>query len=273
MLSLKVTISHYNINIFRGQPIFRVVPLEIRNRLFSSGNNKQDDGSRIPDLKGSSDEKKSGFKDTKDDEIARPTKKQTFGQNTPSAKKGSAAEEYDQFFLKFSSETTSEGPGTKEEKEDDSLLMALKTPKEKTKQSTHKTSNADVAKLLSDFLLPSDELHRIHIHASYNNTIVTLTNSKKDVLITTSGGIVGFKKAQRGGYEAAHQAAVGLIEKIKSKKINVRNVEILVNGFGPGRDAAFKAIASSENPWNVKRITDTTPLPFNGCRPKKVRRL
>ncbi|CAG8718646.1 2783_t:CDS:2 [Racocetra fulgida] len=139
--------------------------------------------------------------------------------------------------------------------------------------TTQKTSGSDVAKLLSDFLVPSEELYRIHIHASYNNTIVSLTNSRKDVLINSSGGLVGFKKAQRGGYEAAHQAAVALVEKVKEKGIKVKNVEVLIKGFGPGRDAAFKAIASPENPWIVKRITDSTPLPFGGCRPRKARRL
>ncbi|CAG8585778.1 10462_t:CDS:2 [Diversispora eburnea] len=155
-----------------------------------------------------------------------------------------------------------------------SILKMLSSSQLINKTSTQKTSsNSDVAKLLSDFLSPSEELYRIHIHASYNNTIITLTNSKKNVLITTSGGRAGFKKAQRGGYEAAHQAAVSLVDKTKEKNINVRNVEVLINGFGPGRDAAFKAIASTENPWDIKRITDSTPLPFDGCRPRKARRL
>ncbi|GBB97544.1 hypothetical protein RclHR1_00300023 [Rhizophagus clarus] len=139
--------------------------------------------------------------------------------------------------------------------------------------STSSTSNVEVAKLLSDFLVPSEENYILHIHASYNNTIVTLTNSRGNILITKSGGSVGFKKSQRGGYEAAHQAATSVIQKIKEKNLNVKNVEICINGFGPGRDAAFKALANVENQWNVKRITDTTPLPFNGCRPRKSRRL
>ncbi|CAG8525995.1 15364_t:CDS:2 [Rhizophagus irregularis] len=126
---------------------------------------------------------------------------------------------------------------------------------------------------IDDILVPTEENYILHIHASYNNTIVTLTNSHGNILITKSGGSVGFKKSQRGGYEAAHQAAIGVIQKIKEKNLNVKNVEICINGFGPGRDAAFKAIANVENQWNVRRITDTTPLPFNGCRPRKLRRL
>ncbi|CAG8768162.1 643_t:CDS:2, partial [Gigaspora rosea] len=144
------------------------------------------------------------------------------------------------------------------------LLLSNFTSKKS--DTTQKTSGSDVAKLLSDFLVPSEELYRIHIHASYNNTIISLTNSRKDVLINSSGGLVGFKKAQRGGYEAAHQAAIDLVKKVKEKGIKIKNVEVLIKGFGPGRDAAFKAIASSENPWTIKRITDSTPLTYSVYR-------
>jgi small subunit ribosomal protein S11 len=153
----------------------------------------------------------------------------------------------------------------------DQFLFNFQSNKPKSSHSS--SPNSEIAKLLSDFLVPSEETYILHIHASYNNTLVTLTNSRGDILITKSGGSVGFKKAQRGGYEAAHQAAVGVIRKIKEKDLNVKNVEICIKGFGPGRDAAFKALANVENQWNIKRITDTTPLPFNGCRPRKARRL
>lgn len=114
--------------------------------------------------------------------------------------------------------------------------------------------------------------HQLHIHASPNNTIITLTRPNGAPLVTTSGGSAGFKKAARSGYEAAHQAALQLLEKMNAKNLQVPNVHIVLKGFGPGRDAAFKALVSG-NTWNVKRITDATPIPFGGCRPKKARRL
>ncbi|EXX71870.1 mitochondrial 37S ribosomal protein uS11m [Rhizophagus irregularis] len=169
-------------------------------------------------------------------------------------------EEMDNFLFNFSSN---------EPKKSLSQTISSTT----SSSSSTSSSNNEIAKLLSDFLVPTEENYILHIHASYNNTIVTLTNSHGNILITKSGGSVGFKKSQRGGYEAAHQAAIGVIQKIKEKNLNVKNVEICINGFGPGRDAAFKAIANVENQWNVRRITDTTPLPFNGCRPRKLRRL
>lgn len=116
------------------------------------------------------------------------------------------------------------------------------------------------------------EMHQIHINATPNNTIITLTRPNGSPLICTSGGTAGFKKAARSGYEAGHQAAMQLLEKKQAKNLQVKNVHIILKGFGAGREAAFKALVSGEG-WNVKRITDATPIPFGGCRPKKARRL
>ncbi|KAI8970856.1 hypothetical protein BDB01DRAFT_855154 [Pilobolus umbonatus] len=117
--------------------------------------------------------------------------------------------------------------------------------------------------------------HQLHINATPNNTIITLTRPNGAPLVTTSGGSAGFKKAARSGYEAAHQAAVQLLDKMQAKNLQVNNIHIILKGFGPGRDAAFKALVSGspDSQWNVKRITDATPIPFGGCRPKKARRL
>ncbi|CAB5360200.1 unnamed protein product [Rhizophagus irregularis] len=188
------------------------------------------------------------------------TSSSIFKQEQEESSSSKDKEEMDNFLFNFSSN---------EPKKSLSQTISSST----TSSSSTSSSNNEIAKLLSDFLVPTEENYILHIHASYNNTIVTLTNSHGNILITKSGGSVGFKKSQRGGYEAAHQAAVGVIQKIKEKNLNVKNVEICINGFGPGRDAAFKAIANVENQWNVRRITDTTPLPFNGCRPRKLRRL
>ncbi|CEI87227.1 hypothetical protein RMCBS344292_01645 [Rhizopus microsporus] len=114
--------------------------------------------------------------------------------------------------------------------------------------------------------------HQLHINASPNNTIVTLTRPNGLPLITTSGGSAGFKKAARSGYEAAHQASLQLLEKMQAKNLQVAHVHFILKGFGPGREAAFKALATGAT-WKIKRITDATPIPFGGCRPKKARRL
>ncbi|KAJ2384014.1 hypothetical protein GGI05_005133, partial [Coemansia sp. RSA 2603] len=112
----------------------------------------------------------------------------------------------------------------------------------------------------------------LHVHASSNNTILSMTDANGKVLINASGGTVGFRKAQRAGFEAAYQATASIAAKIKERGIEVRKLEIRLKGFGAGRDAAFKAVHSLTN-WAVCRVVDTTPIPFNGCRPKKARRL
>lgn len=108
-----------------------------------------------------------------------------------------------------------------------------------------------------------------HIKASFNNTLVTITDGNGDVLCKASAGTVGFKgtrkstpfAAQRAVEQAAHAARrFGLIE-----------VEVRVKGPGSGRDAAITALQSSG--LRIHSIEDVTPLPHNGCRPKKRRRV
>ncbi|CAG8609414.1 5921_t:CDS:1 [Paraglomus occultum] len=134
-------------------------------------------------------------------------------------------------------------------------------------------TTADVSRLLKDMLVHTSPMYKIYINSSLNNTIVTLADHHGQVVCTKSGGAVGFKKAERGGYEAAHQAAMAVIATVKEKKLKVGEVELILKGIGQGREAAFKALASPENSWSIKQITDATPIPFNGCRPPKVRRL
>ncbi|KAF9355940.1 hypothetical protein BGX34_010181 [Mortierella sp. NVP85] len=114
--------------------------------------------------------------------------------------------------------------------------------------------------------------HNLHIHASMNNTILTLTDSNGDPITTQSAGSAGLKKSARSGPEAGYQAMTKMIEKVEEKNVHIQTLHVLMKGFGPGRDAAFKAIRAKTN-WDIRRISDTTPIPFNGCRPPKARRL
>ncbi|KAJ2716186.1 hypothetical protein H4R19_000789 [Coemansia spiralis] len=112
----------------------------------------------------------------------------------------------------------------------------------------------------------------LHVHASSNNTVLSLTDALGQVIVNSSGGMVGFKKAQRAGFEAAYQATASIANTVKERGIDVRKIEIRLKGFGAGREAAFKAVNSLTD-WAVCAVSDVTPIPFNGCRPKKVRRL
>ncbi|KAJ9084420.1 hypothetical protein DSO57_1024734 [Entomophthora muscae] len=120
--------------------------------------------------------------------------------------------------------------------------------------------------------LPEENVHLLTVHSSLNNTILTLCNQENKVILVTSCGTAGFKKARRSGYEPAYQAAIKLIEKSQAKNFKVSVVSIKFKGFGPGREAVFRAIRANSD-WGIRRLIDCTPIPHNGCRPPKPRRL
>lgn len=107
------------------------------------------------------------------------------------------------------------------------------------------------------------------IHASFNNTTVTITDTRGDTLCWASGGTCGFKGSRKGtpfaGQCAAQQAAE------KAAKYGVKDLEVRVKGPGSGRESAITALVAAG--MNVKSIEDITPLPHNGCRPPKKRRV
>jgi small subunit ribosomal protein S11 len=108
-----------------------------------------------------------------------------------------------------------------------------------------------------------------HIKATFNNTTVTITDSKGDSLCWASAGTCGFKGSRKStpyaGQSAAHQAAE------KAAKFGVKEVEVRVKGPGSGRESAITALQAAG--LTVKSIEDVTPLPHNGCRPPKKRRV
>ena len=108
-----------------------------------------------------------------------------------------------------------------------------------------------------------------HIHASFNNTIVTITDAAGDALCTASGGAVGFKGSRKSTPYAAQRAAEACAE--RASKFGVKEVEVRVKGPGAGRESAITALQQSG--LNVKMIEDVTPLPHNGCRAPKKRRV
>ncbi|KAJ1833686.1 hypothetical protein LPJ63_002573 [Coemansia sp. RSA 2711] len=119
-----------------------------------------------------------------------------------------------------------------------------------------------------------DPMHKVilHVHASSNNTILSLTDANGRVIVNASSGTVGFRKAQRAGFEPAYQATASIANTVKERGLLVRKLELRFKGFGAGRDAVYKAVNSLTN-WPICAVSDVTPIPFNGCRPKKARRL
>ncbi len=110
---------------------------------------------------------------------------------------------------------------------------------------------------------------RIYIFSSYNNTIITLTDSLGSVLAWTSTGNVGFRGKRQATYYAGIKAAEGLMEKIR--KIGIKEVEVFLKGIGIGRNSALKFF-SNERSLTFISISDITPIPHNGCRASKIRK-
>jgi small subunit ribosomal protein S11 len=108
-----------------------------------------------------------------------------------------------------------------------------------------------------------------HVHASFNNTIITITDMQGNTLAWASAGGSGFRGSRKSTPFAAQVAAERAGEKVK--EFGMKNVEVRVKGPGPGRDSAVRALHSAG--FKVSSISDVTPIPHNGCRPPKKRRV
>ena len=108
-----------------------------------------------------------------------------------------------------------------------------------------------------------------HVRSTFNNTTVTITDTKGDTLCWASSGTVGFKGSRKSTPFAAQRAAETVAN--TAGKFGVKEVEVKVKGPGAGRDSAITAIHASG--LTIKAIEDVTPLPHNGCRPPKKRRV
>lgn len=108
-----------------------------------------------------------------------------------------------------------------------------------------------------------------HILATYNNTLITVTDEKGNVIAWSSSGTLGFKGTKKATPFAAARVAETVTEKVR--KVGIEEVVVLVKGVGSGRESAIRALANRG--LNIAFIKDITPLPHNGPRPKKVRRV
>lgn len=110
---------------------------------------------------------------------------------------------------------------------------------------------------------------RASIQCTYNNTIVSLCDINGAVLAWSSSGHLGFKGAKKSTPYASTQVVAEVSEKVK--KYGLQELEVFVKGVGSGREAAIRALAN--NGFNILTIKDITPVPHNGCRPRKPRRV
>ncbi|MGA2326674.1 MAG: 30S ribosomal protein S11 [Bryobacteraceae bacterium] len=109
----------------------------------------------------------------------------------------------------------------------------------------------------------------VYIQATFNNTIVTVTDQTGSTVAWSSAGSLGFRGSRKGTPFAAQQAALTAAN--KAKEAGMRSVEVRVAGPGAGRESAIRTLATVG--LDVRRILDVTPIPHNGCRPPKKRRV
>ena len=109
----------------------------------------------------------------------------------------------------------------------------------------------------------------VHISASFNNTLISITDEQGNLVAQSSAGARGFRGSRKGTPFAAQQAAVDVAR--KAQDVGMREVEVRVKGPGGGRESAIRAIHNAG--IRVTSIRDTTPVPHNGCRPPKRRRV
>lgn len=110
---------------------------------------------------------------------------------------------------------------------------------------------------------------RAYIHATFNNTIITVTDQQGNVVVWGSAGSAGFKGSRKSTPFAARVAAEQVIK--DSQDLGLQELDLFVKGPGPGREAAIRAIQGLG--VKVRSISDITPIPHNGCRPPKRRRV
>lgn len=123
-----------------------------------------------------------------------------------------------------------------------------------------------------------DEPHHFHVYASRQNTHITLTSPKRDVLVSLSAGNLGFKKAGRKSYDSAFQLAAFTIKKIQDRGLlpEIKKLEVSLRGYGAGREAVTKALLGTEGKLlrnKIVKVSDSTRLKFGGSRSPKPRRL
>lgn len=111
---------------------------------------------------------------------------------------------------------------------------------------------------------------QVHIHASFNNTIITITDLEGNTVCWASSGSSGFKGSRKSTPFAAQLAAQNAASTARAD-FNMREVDVFVKGPGPGRESSVRSVQAAG--LTVRSITDITPLPHNGCRPPKKRRV
>ena len=129
------------------------------------------------------------------------------------------------------------------------------------KKTVRKKSSKKEKKIVSHGIM--------YIYSTFNNTIVTITDTDGNVLAWSAGGMVGFKGSRKSTPFAAQLAAEKALN--DAQNFGIKTLDIRVKGPGAGRESAIRTVGNT--PFKVRTIKDITPIPHNGCRPRKKRRV
>lgn len=149
--------------------------------------------------------------------------------------------------------------------------MGKKKVFKETTEEILKESEATEAKMKGRKEAKGQRLEQanVYIQATYNNTLITVTRLNGDVVATDSAGAIGFRGPKKATPFAASKVIESLINKVE--KIGIKEVYVFVKGVGSGREGAIRALATKG--LDILSIKDITPVPHNGCRPPKPRRV
>jgi len=150
--------------------------------------------------------------------------------------------------------------------------MGKKHVATQNKEELLKERDAVEAKVKKEFTvkIPSRSRQgKVYISSSYNNTIISLADDGGNILCWKSSGSIGFKGTKKGTPFAASKVAEAVAEIVK--KLAIEKVQVMVKGIGSGRDSAVRSLAARG--IDIVSIKDITPIPHNGCRPRKTRRV
>ena len=139
-------------------------------------------------------------------------------------------------------------------------------------------STNSLSRYLAEQTAAAPPPHHLHVYSTKHNTHITLTRPDRNPIIAVSTGNLGFKKAARGTYDAAYQLGAYMMNRIQQEGLlaKIQQLELVLRGFGDGREAIKKILLGSEGMGlrpRIVRVTDATRLKFGGTRSKKPRRL
>jgi small subunit ribosomal protein S11 len=147
--------------------------------------------------------------------------------------------------------------------------MGKKKVVDKKPEAVKNEKSAEIKKVTSRKEGRKIDSGRIYIKASYNNTVISITDTKGNVIAWATAGALGFSGPKKATPFAASKIVSAISEKVA--KTGPVNVEVIVSGVGAGRDSAIRSLANAG--FNIMSLKDVTPIPHNGPKPRKVRRI